>query len=299
MVFKGRKDKGASDPRDESCVREALEALLDASGIETTRLGEETGSYQELTRRASVEARKGASGAPQSFFFLNDDERFLVVAPTATVLLMLDAFLGLDVEKLCDDDLLWRDLCESARKRPELTELEKEVLSVAAPRIGALNPRWFTRELAEGAEKPKWKTRFLGQNFQKGAELLDDAPLRWERFGLKLRGRVFNLLLAQPAATPVAPSPTIPFPASPPETTPIPLPDFDSPDEIKTLIARVAKGTIAEEEWRALKPGDVLTTDVPANSLFEALVDDEVVFLVKPGLFQGRPAVQFKERLKK
>ena len=66
MVFKGRKGKGASDPRDEANVREALEALLDASGIETTRLGEETGSYQELTRRASVEARK-ARRSPFSF----------------------------------------------------------------------------------------------------------------------------------------------------------------------------------------------------------------------------------------
>ncbi len=298
MVFKGRKNKGSSDPRDESSVREALEALLDASGVEATRRDEETGSYRELTRRASSETRKGASGAPQSFFFLNDvGERFLVVAPTATVLLLLDAFLGLDVEKICDDDLLWRDLCESARKRPELTELEKEALSVAAPRIGALNPRWFTRELAEGSAKPKWKTRFLGQNFQKGADFLDDATIRWERWSFKLRGRVFNLLLAQPSATPVEPSPTIPESKPAPETTPIPLPDFDPPDVVKTLIARVATGTVAEEEWRALKPGDVLTTDVPADALFDAIVDDKVLFRVKPGLFQGRPAIQFKERL--
>ncbi len=300
MVFKGRKGKGTSDPRDEASVREALGALLDASGVETTRFGEETGSYWDLTRRASAEARKGANGAPQSFFFLNDSgERFLVVAPTATVLLMLDAFLGLDVEKLCDDDALWRELCESARKRPELTELEKEILSVAAPRIGALNPRWFTREFAEGTAKPKWKTRFLGQNFQKGADYLDDATLRWERWAFKLKGRVLNLFLAQPSATTVAPSPSNPETESSPETTPIPLPDLDldAPDEIKTMIVRVAKGTIAEEDWRSLKLGDVLTTDAPADALFEAIVDGKVVFRIKPGLFQGRPAIQFKERL--
>ena len=156
MVFKGRKDKGASDPRVEASVREALGALLDASGVETTRFGEETGSYWELTRRANAEARKGASGAPQSFFFLNDaGERFLVVAPTATILLLLDAFLGIDVEKLCDDDALWRELCDSARKRPELTELEKEILSVAAPRVCGRNREAEMEDAIPRSEFPK------------------------------------------------------------------------------------------------------------------------------------------------
>ena len=40
-----------------------------------------------------------------------------------------------------------------------------------------------------------------------------------------------------------------------------------------------------------------MTTDAPADKLFEAIVDGKVAFLVKAGLFQGTPAVQVKEIL--
>ena len=298
MVLKGTHGRKTSRRQDDSAFREALAALLESPDVELTRRDEETGSCQKLARLVEEEARKNANGAPQTFYFLHENgERFLVVAPTATVLLILDAFLGIDVAKLCGDAALWRDLCESSRKRPDLTELESEIILVEASRLGALNSRWFAPEIAEGTAKPKWKTRFYGRDFQKAADYLDEEKLRWERRTFKLRKRLFTLTVAAPCATFVqtAPAKT--------DATPIPLPDLDASEkdaarqEIKTIVARVAKGTIAEEEWRSLKPGDVLTTDVPADSLFELLVDDKVVFRVKPGLFQGRPAVQIKERL--
>ncbi len=58
----------------------------------------------------------------------------------------------------------------------------------------------------------------------------------------------------------------------------------------------VERGEMSAESWRRLQPGDVLTTDVPANALFLGLVDDAPRFLCRPGLFRGAAAVQIKSR---
>lgn len=80
----------------------------------------------------------------------------------------------------------------------------------------------------------------------------------------------------------------------------IPLPNLDEPldnDEEKTLIIRVATGSISLEDWLSLRPGDVLTTDAPADKLFDAVVDDDVFFHVRPGVYKGATAFQIKEKL--
>lgn len=301
MLFKGTNDRKSSRPQDESALQRALEALLGESCVKTSRLAQETGARQDLARSVAEEARKLATGAPQTFYFLHDDgERFLVVMPTATLLMTTYAFLGIDVVKYCDDSVLWREFCDSAKNRPELTEIETEIVRDAAPRFGVLNPRWFAQEIAEGVATPSWKARFLGQNFDKTADYLGDAPLRWERYSFKIQKRSFTLTIAQPVSVPDRDLPSSAA-DSDSDAAPIPLPDFDAtqpvetPDPVKTMIVRVAEGTIEEPEWRSLKPGDVLTTNVPADALFEALVDAKIVFRVKPGLSQGRPAVQIKE----
>ena len=88
MVLKGTNGRKTSRRQDDSAFREALAALLESPDVELTRRDEETGSCQKLARLVEEEARKNANGAPQTFYFLHENgERFLVVAPTATVLL--------------------------------------------------------------------------------------------------------------------------------------------------------------------------------------------------------------------
>lgn len=56
----------------------------------------------------------------------------------------------------------------------------------------------------------------------------------------------------------------------------------------------VEQGQMSAESWRRLQPGDVLTTNVPANALFLGLVDGVPRFLCRPGLYRGAAAVQIK-----
>lgn len=56
----------------------------------------------------------------------------------------------------------------------------------------------------------------------------------------------------------------------------------------------VEQGQMPAESWRRLKPGDLLTTNVPANALFLGLLDGAPRFLCRPGLFRGAAAVQIK-----
>ncbi|MBQ7814325.1 MAG: FliM/FliN family flagellar motor switch protein, partial [Thermoguttaceae bacterium] len=68
----------------------------------------------------------------------------------------------------------------------------------------------------------------------------------------------------------------------------------DAPKTVFDLAIVVEQGQMSAESWRRLKPGDLLTTNVPANALFLGLLDGAPRFLCRPGLFRGAAAVQIK-----
>ena len=67
-----------------------------------------------------------------------------------------------------------------------------------------------------------------------------------------------------------------------------------APKTVFDLSIVVEQGQMPAESWRRLKPGDLLTTNVPANALFLGLLDGAPRFLCRPGLFRGAAAVQIK-----
>ncbi|MGI6401694.1 MAG: FliM/FliN family flagellar motor switch protein [Thermoguttaceae bacterium] len=276
---------------------QAAETLTGTSNVKSFFVGAKKGDCQSLADEWRAEGPNMELGALQTFCFRHElDDGFLFLAPLTTVLFLFDAFLGLDVESLCSDDALWREFTESARRTPELTDVELEVLAGEAPRLGTLRPDWFDQAVADGTREPDWQTKYTGQNLQKSVAYLGDETLYWERRAFELKGRVFPWTLVFSAAR--SDSSAVRCPALDLES--IPLPDFEqasSPDERKTMIVRVATGSTTEEAWRALKPGDFLTTDAPSDKLFDAIVDGDVVFRVKPGLYRGQTAVQIKERV--
>lgn len=94
------------------------------------------------------------------------------------------------------------------------------------------------------------------------------------------------------------PSPCAPLDAPPfaPVRAPSPSSSSSSADSQTTfdLSIVVEQGQMSAESWRNLKPGDVLTTNVPANALFLGLLDGVPRFLCRPGLFRGAAAIQIK-----
>ena len=289
-------EKQDIESQEEKFLAGALESLLGAHvDVELERF-DSNSTIQDFAKEWMNVVPFEILGVEETLVFQKDEkDLFIIVAPTTTFLLYLDAYLGLDVEELCSNESLWSEFSQELSSRAAMTEEERTAFEVAAPSLGFLNPAWGKGGEYRFDEKSHgWKTSFSENDLANVAELLNGNSARWEIYSFKLRGRAFHFALISSS-----------------------LPSRDGANgdgmeragrtlqgasEIKKdckkeVCIRIAEGRASEDVLRNLKPGDVLTTDAPADKLFEAIVDGKVAFLVKAGLFQGTPAVQVKEIL--
>ncbi len=72
--------------------------------------------------------------------------------------------------------------------------------------------------------------------------------------------------------------------------------DFDSYGNptIKVNV-EIGTGEVGADVWRSLEAGSVLTTEIDANELFLARLENGTTYMVKPGVYRGRPAFQVKK----
>lgn len=260
-------------------------------------------------------------GVPSETLLLGDADgaRYLFVAPSSTFRLLFDAALGFDVEAFCANEALWNDF--NADAQTPLTPFEEEAFAQEAASFAALSP------VAVLSSSPSAVS--FRPTANRVALELDDALFYWERRVLRLGARRFPWTLVfptrflapladaalprefsePPTRTPSSgfPQPTLSpyFQPSAPErfAEPSPAPVVSDASAFPPAAASsfelavvVERGEMSAESWRRLQPGDVLTTNVPANALFLGLVDDAPRFLCRPGLFRGAAAVQIKTR---
>ncbi len=291
-------------------------------------------------------ARRFAGGdvPPETLLFADERGfRRLLIAPTSTFRLLLDAALGFDVATLCADETLWSDF--NADAQTPLTPIEKEAFVNDAVRFASLFPTAVLSSPLTGVS--------FCPTLDRAALELDDALFYWERRFVRLANRFFPWTLVFPARF-LAPLADAAFPrdfseaparfAVPPtssfssfqsplaqnltssEKSARPFPSLTSRSSDESSISTrpfqsdaarlpvsaanltpaaenafefavvVERGEMTTESWKRLKPGDVLTTNVPANALFLGLVNETPRFLCRPGLFRGAAAVQIKSR---
>lgn len=247
------------------------------------------------------------------FLLFSDDEgaRFLLTAPTSTLRLLFTAALGFDVATFCANEALWNDFNADLQTPP--TSFECETFEQEAVRFASLSP--LSSLVSSSADA--WRLVSFPPTPDRAAFALDDVLFYWERRFVRLAGRVFpwtvvfstrRLLpltaaaiprqtpeasFASPYSTQTSP-PAFSFPSTAPSNCVEPL--NASPDDAVELAVVVERGEMSADAWRRLQPGDVLTTNVPANALFLGLVDDAPRFLCRPGLFRGAAAIQIQSR---
>ncbi len=257
-----------------------------------------------------------SGGSSEALLFADaDGARFLFLAPTPTLRLLFDAALGFDVAAICANEALWSDFNADAQTPP--TPFEQETIAQVATRFTLLSP--VASLLSASADA--WRLVSFPSTPTRAALELDDALFYWERRFLRISERLFPWTLvfstrflapladaalppsASPRSTRLPQSPqsfSNAFPSSPNASSSA----AQSPNSARSsnscsspdleLAVVVERGEMPADAWRRLKPGDVLTTDVPANALFLALVNDAPRFLCRPGLFRGAAAVQIQ-----
>lgn len=267
-------------------------------------------------------ARSLADAAPlpsQALLFADArDARFLVAVPPSTLRLFFDAALGFDVAALCANEALYGDFNADARQ--SLTPFEEEAFAPEFPRFASLSPL-ATADASSSVDA--WRPVSSLLTPRRAAFALDAPLLYWERRSIRLAERVFpwtvvfstRFLASLVDSTPLRESArpasstrsayvnascsTAPRSTFVPSTFPCdesrrsPSSDEASKPAFDLAIV-VEQGKMSAESWRRLKPGDLLTTNVPANALFLGLLDGEPRFLCRPGLFRGAAAVQIK-----
>lgn len=317
-IFSGREAPFApsseSPTSDEAFFSEFESSLVEAARRLTTPTAEIFFDGFGFATLDAFERRFADSSVGSSETLLFADAggaRFLFLAPTPTLRLFFAAALGFDVAAICANEALWSDFNADAQTPP--TSFEQETIAQAATRFAPLSP------LASlfSASADAWRLVSFPSTPTRAALELDDALFYWERRFIRISERLFPWTLvfstrflaplADAALPPSASLHSTQFPQSP-RSSPNALPSFPAPPSSvsQTLNSRstsdfelavvVERGEMAADAWRRLKPGDVLTTNVPANALFLGLVNDAPRFLCRPGLFRGAAAVQIQSR---
>lgn len=257
-----------------------------------------------------------ADAASLALLFADDRGfRFLLVAPPSTLRLLFAATLGFDVAELCANEALWSDFNADVQTPP--TSFEQETFAQEAARFAALSP--FPSLVSPSADV--WRLVSFPSSPFRAAHELDDVLFYWERRFICLAKRVFPWTLvfstrrllplvdaALPRQTPETSlaarrptqAPNASFPSGAPSDVLVPSNSAESlnssPNNDVELAVVVERGEMSADAWRRLKPGDVLTTNVPANALFLGLVDGAPRFLCRPGLFRGAAAIRIQSR---
>ncbi len=223
------------------------------------------------------------SGAESLLFENARGARFLLVAPRSTFRLFFDAALGFDVAAICANEALWTRF--NADARAPLTPFELDAFSPEFPRFAPLCP--LASDDGGPTDEPldDWRPVSFARAAARGTLDLDDDLVYWERRLIRASNRVFpwtffvsTRLLASTADA-----------AAEAFSSPRSAPAAERTFEFSVVVER---GEATADFWRRLKPGDVLTTNAPANALFLGLLDGEPRFLCRPGLFRGAAAAQ-------
>lgn len=212
----------------------------------------------------------------------SEDSSFIFTASHGTFLLFLCASLGFDVERICQDETLWRDL--TSGQSAKFTELEQVALNKASSRLGALFPSDYERE------DSNWRGEFFERSTREAFEAFDSASFYWEERVLESGAKKFPFRLYFPFSNFLGKKALFPIELDATSSTCRP----DESERVEFAV-EIAKGAIDAQRWKSLKPGDVLTTEVPADALFTALFDGKPTFKARPGVFRGVTSVQLKE----
>ena len=326
-IFAGRRAPDASPSPNAAFFSEFAPFFVEAARRLTASTAEVLFDDFGFAPLDDFASRFGRSNdAVSETLLLGDDRdvRCLFVAPPSTFRLLFNAALGFDVAALCANETLWNDF--NADAQTPLTSFEEEAFAQEAARFAALSPpAVFTSPPSVVSFRP---------TSNRVALELDDVLFYWERRVLRLADRDFPWTLVFPTRflapladaalardfSALAPSPSstqsptfADFPSVSPrhsadpakptvsvcsDASPFPASaDSVSPSENAFEFAVVVeRGEMPTDSWRRLQPGDILTTNAPANALFLGLVNDAPRFLCRPGLFRGAAAVQIKTR---
>ncbi len=207
------------------------------------------------------------------------DARFGVVAPRETFLLFLCASLGFDVERICQDEIIWGDL--TSGRGGNFTELEQAALNFASSRLAVLFPSESENE------ETNWRGEFFERPTREALETYGAEPCYWEERVLEIGAKRFPFRLCFPFSNFLGKNARFP----------VELDAIRDESERVEVEVEIARGVVDARRWENLKPGDVLMTDVPADALFTVLLDGKPTFRARPGVFRGVTSVQLKERI--
>ncbi len=329
-IFAGRQAPNASPPLDAPFFAEFESSLVEAARRLTAPTAEVLFDGFGFASLDDVAGGFGRSNdvLPETLL-LGDDRgaRSLFVAPPSTFRLLFDAALGFDVEALCANATLWNDF--NADAQTPLTPFEEEAFAQESVRFATLFPTAaFSSSPTVVAFRPTFGRVALELDdalfyWERRVLRLADRYFPWTFvFSTRFLAPLADAALARDfsESTPSSFSSTqtprsnvpesrssVPFSppfsrraAEPTESTPL-LSDAAVDSALPSegdfeLAVVVERNEMPTESWRRLKPGDVLTTNVPANALFLGLVNDAPRFLCRPGLYRGAAAVQIKTR---
>ncbi|MDO5308704.1 MAG: FliM/FliN family flagellar motor C-terminal domain-containing protein [Planctomycetia bacterium] len=230
-----------------------------------------------------------------------DAFRFVLLAPPATLRVLLDALLGYSPAELLTLSNYLERLSDAA-----LTSLEYELLLAYQGRLLQLCPA-----RAESADSEDVIVDY-GRDLAAGlAKLCDKERLYWEESTVVIGEHEFSWAMAFVAKdlldTPhcllhLGTSADLTDGSTPePEVAPGVRRKMgtrvESRDDFAELIVKVATGVIPTQRWRSLKPGDVLYTEIDAQELFTIEADGVPFYRGKPGISHGQSAIQLKEKL--
>ena len=233
------------------------------------------------------------------------DSDALLALPSETALALVLAGLDYDLGALCANRTLARDAFDSGAGT--LSELERDLLSRDWRRTIAFFPDLASKRV-ETTDKAPWTVRRLSE-IDDPAGSLSFSRGYWEARAFRAVDRIFrwatlwnaeSLLGARLDASPA--SATSPSPASP--SAPIRREGVarrpvvvgrsaseGEPGEDEALVeAIIARGEISAAEADALKPGEILPTDVPANRLFDVYIDGRLSYKCRPGVYRNGAA---------
>lgn len=235
--------------------------------------------------------------------------------PTRTALILLLAQMGYELDAFCRDKTIWRDFESTTGKDSYLTAIEREVFARLRRRFCDLAPAITLPEkiYQDFHSDEEWRVDFLADDYERVARILGNDDYYYEERALIVAKREFPWTTLYPAndlfETRREPNDERPNPkerrestesepiASPPASVPRPTQknSSDNSGAKQRIDVVIARGKMPCAAWQALKPGDVITTDEPADKLFEGVLNGQTVFRGRPGLYRGAHAIQIEE----
>jgi hypothetical protein len=259
-----------------------------------------------------------------------DVDAFGVAAPASTFQLILDSWLGFDVEKLFLETGVRREQLFSK----QTTHLERVVLTTQTNRLSSLSPF--------GADANLCKTCCFAELNAVFPKQFEKSRVYWEQRTFEIVGNSFEWTLLFPISTLFYNEEAESYPVrvrknrkdegggeldgekcgsttAYGDSRPGNFKGDNTRQTQEAADKNVVSGTINEVDeqgvrtvevvveigsgetslahWNELQPGSILTTELPANKLFLALFDGQPAYYVKPGVYRNIPAFQIKSRI--